>query len=72
MHSAESGPGRPARPRLTAVSLTLTAPEVPPSEVSGGGGSRSELVITWDVSGRGRRAGSPRIVAVPSLWHISF
>ncbi|ETE66915.1 Contactin-3, partial [Ophiophagus hannah] len=23
-------------------------PEVPPSEVSGGGGSRSELVITWD------------------------
>ncbi|XP_010860309.1 PREDICTED: contactin-3 isoform X3 [Bison bison bison] len=25
-----------------------TAPEVPPSEVSGGGGSRSELVITWD------------------------
>ncbi|XP_023475846.1 contactin-3 isoform X3 [Equus caballus] len=25
-----------------------TVPEVPPSEVSGGGGSRSELVITWD------------------------
>ncbi|XP_009687358.2 contactin-3 isoform X1 [Struthio camelus] len=23
-------------------------PEIPPSEVSGGGGSRSELVITWD------------------------
>lgn len=33
-----------------SVSLTCTAPEVPPSEVSGGGGSRSELVITWDVS----------------------
>lgn len=27
---------------------TTTVPEVPPSEVSGGGGSRSELVITWD------------------------
>uniref|UniRef100_A0A8I5N0E9 Contactin 3 n=1 Tax=Papio anubis TaxID=9555 RepID=A0A8I5N0E9_PAPAN len=25
-----------------------TVPEVPPSEVNGGGGSRSELVITWD------------------------
>ncbi|XP_029334835.1 contactin-3 isoform X4 [Mus caroli] len=25
-----------------------TAPEIAPSEVSGGGGSRSELVITWD------------------------
>ncbi|XP_037242543.1 contactin-3 isoform X2 [Falco biarmicus] len=25
-----------------------TVPEIPPSEVSGGGGSRSELVITWD------------------------
>ncbi|XP_070247561.1 contactin-3 isoform X2 [Myotis yumanensis] len=25
-----------------------TVPEVPPSEVSGGGGSRSELVITWE------------------------
>lgn len=32
------------------MSLTHTAPEVAPSEVSGGGGSRSELVITWDVS----------------------
>lgn len=31
-------------------SLITTVPEVPPSEVSGGGGSRSELVITWDVS----------------------
>ena len=31
-------------------SLSPSAPEVPPSEVSGGGGSRSELVITWDVS----------------------
>lgn len=31
-------------------SLTCVVPEVPPSEVSGGGGSRSELVITWDVS----------------------
>ncbi|XP_058931909.1 contactin-3 isoform X2 [Kogia breviceps] len=25
-----------------------TVPEVPPSDASGGGGSRSELVITWD------------------------
>lgn len=33
-----------------SVSLTYTVPEAPPSEVSGGGGSRSELVITWDVS----------------------
>lgn len=40
----------PSACRLTDVSLTHTAPEVPPSEVSGGGGSRSELVITWDVS----------------------
>ncbi|XP_055270312.1 contactin-3 isoform X2 [Moschus berezovskii] len=28
--------------------MATTVPEVPPSEVSGGGGSRSELVITWD------------------------
>lgn len=28
----------------------FTVPEIPPAEVSGGGGSRSELVITWDVS----------------------
>lgn len=27
-----------------------TAPEVPPSEVSGGGGRHPELVVTWDVS----------------------
>lgn len=33
-----------------SLSLTYPAPEVAPSEVSGGGGSRSELVITWDVS----------------------
>lgn len=34
----------------TAVHFLFTVPEIPPSEVSGGGGSRSELVITWDVS----------------------
>lgn len=28
----------------------LPAPKVTPANVSGGGGSRSELVITWDVS----------------------
>ncbi|KAM4883140.1 contactin-3 isoform 2-T2 [Thomomys bottae] len=32
----------------SAAQLIVRVPEVPPSEVSGGGGSRSELVITWD------------------------
>lgn len=34
----------------TSLRFLSTVPEIPPSEVSGGGGSRSELVITWDVS----------------------
>lgn len=34
----------------TSLPFLPTVPEIPPSEVSGGGGSRSELVITWDVS----------------------
>lgn len=31
------------------IHLLLTAPKVTPANVSGGGGSRSELVITWEV-----------------------
>lgn len=38
----------------TSLHFLSTVPEIPPSEVSGGGGSRSELVITWDVSLLGR------------------
>ncbi|XP_016013602.2 contactin-3 isoform X3 [Rousettus aegyptiacus] len=34
--------------RWRAQFTVRKTPEVPPSEVSGGGGSRSELVITWD------------------------
>lgn len=29
----------------------FSVPEVTPANVSGGGGSKSELVITWEVSG---------------------
>lgn len=32
------------------IRLLLPAPKVTPANVSGGGGSRSELVITWEVS----------------------
>lgn len=46
------------------MSLTHTAPEVAPSEVSGGGGSRSELVITWDVS--------VWATSSPSWYYFSF
>ncbi|XP_036905816.1 contactin-3-like [Sturnira hondurensis] len=41
------GGGEPSLPS-EKVRTEEAAPEVPPSEVSGGGGSRSELVITWD------------------------
>lgn len=32
------------------ICLLALAPKVTPANVSGGGGSRSELVITWEVS----------------------
>ncbi|XP_036122223.1 contactin-3-like [Molossus molossus] len=41
------GGGEPSLPS-EKVRTGEAAPEVPPSEVSGGGGSHSELVITWD------------------------
>ncbi|XP_066100646.1 contactin-3 isoform X1 [Saccopteryx bilineata] len=41
------GGGEPSLPS-EKVRTEEAAPDVPPSEVSGGGGSRSELVITWD------------------------
>ncbi|XP_049718379.1 contactin-3 isoform X2 [Elephas maximus indicus] len=47
-------PGPPANVKVVEITDTTAqlswkeVPEVPPSEVSGGGGSRSELVITWD------------------------
>uniref|UniRef100_A0A7N4PUK0 Contactin 3 n=1 Tax=Sarcophilus harrisii TaxID=9305 RepID=A0A7N4PUK0_SARHA len=41
------GGGEPSLPS-EKVRTEEAVPEVPPSEVSGGGGSRSELVITWD------------------------
>nr|KAF6473714.1 contactin 3 [Rousettus aegyptiacus] len=45
--SNKIGGGEPSLPS-EKVRTEEAAPEVPPSEVSGGGGSRSELVITWD------------------------
>lgn len=36
--------------RAELIYLLLPAPKVTPANVSGGGGSRSELVITWEVS----------------------
>uniref|UniRef100_A0A8C8VMV4 Contactin-3 n=1 Tax=Pelusios castaneus TaxID=367368 RepID=A0A8C8VMV4_9SAUR len=41
------GGGEPSLPS-EKVRTEEAVPETPPSEVSGGGGSRSELVITWD------------------------
>ncbi|XP_075406844.1 contactin-3 [Tenrec ecaudatus] len=41
------GGGEPSLPS-EKVRTEEAVPEVPPAEVSGGGGSRSELVITWD------------------------
>ena len=32
------------------VFVSSTVPEVTPANVSGGGGSKSELVITWEVN----------------------
>lgn len=37
-------------PLLLLLLLRLPDPKVTPANVSGGGGSRSELVITWEVS----------------------
>ncbi|XP_008701371.2 contactin-3 [Ursus maritimus] len=45
--SNKIGGGEPSSPS-EKVRTEEAVPEVPPSEVSGGGGSRSELVITWD------------------------
>ncbi|KYO24955.1 hypothetical protein Y1Q_0023809 [Alligator mississippiensis] len=45
--SNKIGGGEPSLPS-EKVRTEEAVPETPPSEVSGGGGSRSELVITWD------------------------
>ncbi|XP_023422328.2 contactin-3 isoform X1 [Cavia porcellus] len=45
--SNKIGGGEPSFPS-EKVRTEEAVPEVPPSEVNGGGGSRSELVITWD------------------------
>ncbi|XP_044610765.2 contactin-3 isoform X2 [Equus asinus] len=45
--SNKIGGGEPSLPS-EKIRTEEAVPEVPPSEVSGGGGSRSELVITWD------------------------
>ncbi|XP_054450594.1 contactin-3-like [Pteronotus mesoamericanus] len=45
--SNKIGGGEPSLPS-EKVRTEEAAPEAPPAEVSGGGGSRSELVITWD------------------------
>ncbi|XP_040851009.1 contactin-3 [Ochotona curzoniae] len=45
--SNKIGGGEPSLPS-EKVRTEEAVPEVPPSEVSGGGGSRSELVITWE------------------------
>ncbi|XP_052382580.1 contactin-4-like isoform X1 [Oncorhynchus keta] len=41
------GTGEPSKPSKQARTKE-TSPKVPPANVSGGGGSRSELVITWE------------------------
>ncbi|MEQ2224700.1 Contactin-4 [Ilyodon furcidens] len=43
------GNGEPSKPSKQARTKSTT-PKVTPANVSGGGGSRSELVITWEVS----------------------
>uniref|UniRef100_A0A8C6P5K8 Contactin 4 n=1 Tax=Nothobranchius furzeri TaxID=105023 RepID=A0A8C6P5K8_NOTFU len=43
------GTGEPSEPSKQARTKS-TSPKVTPANVSGGGGSRSELVITWEVS----------------------
>ncbi|KAJ8788181.1 hypothetical protein J1605_005480 [Eschrichtius robustus] len=45
--SNKIGGGEPSLPS-EKVRTEEAVPEVPPSDASGGGGSRSELVITWD------------------------
>ncbi|XP_054832379.1 contactin-3 [Eublepharis macularius] len=45
--SNKIGGGEPSLPS-EKVRTEEAVPDTPPSEVSGGGGSRSELVITWD------------------------
>ncbi|XP_069062473.1 contactin-3-like [Pleurodeles waltl] len=45
--SNKMGNGIPSVPS-SKIRTEEAVPEVPPSEVSGGGGSRSELVITWE------------------------
>ena len=68
------------------ICLLLPAPKVTPANVSGGGGSRSELVITWEVSklpqdshthGGGNQASLWACVLsikaeLPNVWHVIF
>lgn len=68
------------------IRLLLPAPKVTPANVSGGGGSRSELVITWEVSklpqdphthGGGSQTSLWACVLLitaqwPNVWHLIF
>lgn len=44
-------PPLPAPTRRDSFPVSSAVPEVAPANVSGGGGSKSELVITWEVNG---------------------
>lgn len=43
-------PHSPLPPDMTCFLSPCAVPEVTPANVSGGGGSKSELVITWEVN----------------------
>lgn len=46
----------------------FAVPEVTPANVSGGGGSKSELVITWEVSG----VQTERQINTVLIWMLPF
>uniref|UniRef100_A0A8C5UF00 Contactin 4 n=1 Tax=Malurus cyaneus samueli TaxID=2593467 RepID=A0A8C5UF00_9PASS len=61
-------PSRPSEKRRTEEAL----PEVTPANVSGGGGSKSELVITWEVSELQNGGGFGYVVAFRPLGTVSW
>uniref|UniRef100_H3CPG9 Contactin 4 n=1 Tax=Tetraodon nigroviridis TaxID=99883 RepID=H3CPG9_TETNG len=73
------GTGEPSKPSKQARTKG-TSPKVTPANVSGGGGSRSELVITWEVSeleqvSFTRKEPSAIILCGtewPNVWHFIF
>uniref|UniRef100_A0A3P8VEB8 Contactin 4 n=1 Tax=Cynoglossus semilaevis TaxID=244447 RepID=A0A3P8VEB8_CYNSE len=64
------GTGEPSKPSKQAKTKGTT-PKVTPANVSGGGGSRSELVITWEVS-KLTQSGLPSSVQTGARRHYSL